>query len=257
MATNQFGKAALLLGKNQVINPTLADSIISNYIDGNLYMDTTENAALLGTKSGIYLLAGDSTNTEIHRLLVELFEESKQKHKRFTLFSPSKEWDERISSLLGNKVKSVQRYSFKYTSNPSLVYDQELPLGFKLSKVNPTTIAVSQEFNESYYKEYWGTINNFLENGIGFYIKTGDIIAAECVSIFASPNYAEIDIVTNPNYRGMGLATILAKAFIVECVRKKKTPRWDCAVNNVVSINLAEKLGFDNPTSYSVFIRNS
>jgi len=106
---------------------------------------------------------------------------------------------------------------------------------------------------KKYYDEYWDSIDNFLENGIGFCVKDKERVISEGVSIFKSKNYAEIDIITDSNYRGKGLASIVAEQFIDYCLSENIQPCWDCDVDNHASINLASKLGFINPEKYDVY----
>ncbi|MFB7641920.1 GNAT family N-acetyltransferase [Peribacillus butanolivorans] len=63
----------------------------------------------------------------------------------------------------------------------------------------------SSEFNEDYYKEYWGSVSNFSENGFGYCILHKGKVVSECTSIFSSLQYSEIDIATHEDYRGQGL----------------------------------------------------
>lgn len=60
----------------------------------------------------------------------------------------------------------------------------------------------SLAFDKQYYEEYWDTTANFLQNGFGFCIKVNNQIISEVVTIFKSVEYAEIDIITDSNYRG-------------------------------------------------------
>ncbi|MDQ0220661.1 GNAT family N-acetyltransferase [Peribacillus cavernae] len=79
---------------------------------------------------------------------------------------------------------------------------------------------------------------------------------SECTSIFSSKQFAEIDIATHKDYRGQGLASVIAKAFIGYSLENKIVPTWDCDVSNKPSIKLAEKLGFVNPVEYSIFVKS-
>lgn len=84
-------------------------------------------------------------------------------------------------------------------------------------------------------------------------MKDKERVISEGVSIFKSKNYAEIDIITDSNYRGKGLASVVAEQFIDYCLSENIQPRWDCDVDNSASINLASKLGFINPEKYDVY----
>ncbi|QGM29957.1 GNAT family N-acetyltransferase [Bacillus sp. N3536] len=86
---------------------------------------------------------------------------------------------------------------------------------------------------------------------MGFCVKDGERIISEAVSIFKSKSYAEVDIMTDSNYRGKGLASIVAEQFMDYCLSQNIQARWDCDVNNVASINLGSKLVFINPREYT------
>lgn len=95
----------------------------------------------------------------------------------------------------------------------------------------------------------------FLERGFGFCILQDEKIAAECVSIFKSDQFAEIDIATHPDYQGKGLARLVATYFIEHCIQNGITPCWDCDMDNIPSQRLASKLGFDHPVEYVLYVR--
>lgn len=104
-----------------------------------------------------------------------------------------------------------------------------------------------------YYEAYWGSIGNYEEKGFGYAILHDAKVISECTSIFASEQFAEIDIATHNDYRGQGLAKIIAKIFINHSLKNNIIPRWDCDISNTTSIKLAKKLGFTNPIKYSIF----
>jgi RimJ/RimL family protein N-acetyltransferase len=125
---------------------------------------------------------------------------------------------------------------------------------YSLKNFNSNILRKSDNFNESYILEYWGTESNFSENGLGICIMDGENIVAECVSIFHSGKTAEIDIITNPNYRGRGLGTIVGQEFIKQCLAENVLPAWDCDNDNKSSKVLANKLGFSNEEDYALYV---
>lgn len=183
-----------------------------------------------------------------------IYRQRKKKKIRFTLFSSTENWNRVIKELLTDEIKQMGRYSFTYQhTKPPLV--KNLPSSeYSIKKINEEIISQSSEFNEKYYKEYWGSISNFIENGFGYCILHNGKIVSECTSIFASPQTVEIDIATAKDYRGQGLASMVAKAFIDHSLENNIIPSWDCDVSNNSSIKLAEKLGFDNPLEYAIFV---
>ncbi|MGB3567428.1 MAG: GNAT family N-acetyltransferase, partial [Priestia megaterium] len=125
------------------------------------------------------------------------------KEKRFTVFTPSTDWETVFDETFKTYVNKMTRS--KYSFFPSKVHSTySLPKSYELKDFNADSLRKSENFNQSYIVEYWGSENNFLKNGLGVCLIHKEKIIAECVSIFHSGTIAEIDIVTNPNYREQG-----------------------------------------------------
>ncbi|WP_397538188.1 GNAT family N-acetyltransferase [Rummeliibacillus pycnus] len=243
-----------LIKKDLKEAPTFVHSVLDLIIEGSVYADSDKYKSLLiQTASGLYFVTGYSSN-ELFLKSVSIFEKSVIQGKRFTLFSNESTWNQLIEKYLENKVKKIERYSFSFDL---LTYKNRKRNNFKdyeVFKINNYIIEHSLEFDKKYYDEYWDSTENFLQNGIGFCVLEREKIISEGVSIFKSENYAEIDIITDSNYRGKGLASIVAEQFIDYCLSENIQPRWDCDVDNGASINLGSKLGFINPKKYAVYI---
>ncbi|YCI78741.1 GNAT family N-acetyltransferase [Bacillus sp. R1-10] len=254
---NEFEKGINFLKKNdKETYPTFAYSVLNNYIPGQVYMDELKKTVLVGTDSGIFVVGGDEMNKGLNSIFLDIYRSRKNDKKRFTLFSPSKEWDQVIIKLFGKELRQLQRYSFHFNKDTySTIKREKVPKDFIVKRIDEKIITESLEFNESYYNEYWGSVSNFLENGFGYCLLHNDTVVSECTSIFSSSHFAEIDIATQNKYRGMGLAQNVAEIFIEHCIERTLKPNWDCDVNNFASIKLAERLGFENPMEYSVFVR--
>ncbi|WP_349409879.1 GNAT family N-acetyltransferase [Pseudalkalibacillus sp. SCS-8] len=256
LAREKYIRVKEWIDDKSILAPTLAYAVLDGYVDGEVYADSTEpNNVLIGTESGIYFVAGVGDNDLFNTHLVSLFKERKQNGSRFTLFSASQQWDEVLQKELRDEIKLMKRYHFTFNSQRE-PNTRDLPAGYTLQQINQTTIQQSSEFDEAYYKEYWSSMSNFLENGFGYCIVYDGKVICECTSIFASDKYAEIDIVTDEEHRGKGLAAIAAEAFILHCQESGRTPRWDCFVSNTASIRMAEKMDFENPLEYSIIVKN-
>lgn len=247
------GRSIIRENKGNIL-PTFAYSVLDNYITGEIVID--ECSALIGTSAGIYVVVGNEKNDKFLDLLMVKFKSRKIANQRFTLFSSSLNWDNRIKKLFGAELKQLQRYSFKFNEdNFSKLSKTNLPDNFQLNMTNEESIHGNRNFYIEYIIKYWGTVENFMTKGFGFSVTQNNVHAGECVSIFSSLGFAEIDIVTNDHFRGRGLAQCTSEAFILECLNRKLTPKWDCDIHNLASINLARKLSFANPEKYSVFVR--
>ncbi|MGW6611547.1 GNAT family N-acetyltransferase, partial [Peribacillus butanolivorans] len=107
---NEFEKVINLLKKNdKETYPTFAYSVLNNYIPGQVYMDELKKTVLVGTDSGIFVVGGDEMNNGLNSIFLEIYRSRKNDKKRFTLFSPSKEWDQVINKLFGKELRQMQR----------------------------------------------------------------------------------------------------------------------------------------------------
>ncbi|MEG0440361.1 MAG: GNAT family N-acetyltransferase [Solibacillus sp.] len=236
--------------------PTFVFSLLDSTIKGTVLADSTNyKSFLFQTDSGLYYVAGQLPDELFLKNLVSVFEASVNKGKRFTLFSPTPAWNQAIENHFDKRVRKIQRYAFSFDLITYKNRKRNEINEYNVIKINQYLIEHCLEFDKKYYDEYWGSVGNFLGNGIGFCVKDKEKIISEVVSIFKSNNYAEIDITTDLSYRGKGLASIVAEKFIDYCLSENIQPRWDCDVDNSASINLGSKLGFINPIKYSIYTK--
>lgn len=236
--------------------PTFVFSILDSMIKGSVYADTVDYKTLLiATDSGLYYVAGQVSDERFLQHIVKIFDASVDQGKRFTLFSPSAAWDCAIEKYLKQQVGKIQRYAFSFDVHTYKKRTSSNKNEYDVAKIGQLEILHCLEFDSNYYDTYWDSTNNFIQNGIGFCVKDNAQVISESVSIFKSTKFAEIDIVTDSNYRGKGLASIVAEQFIDYCLAAHIQPRWDCDVDNRASINLGTKLGFINPQPYSVYFK--
>lgn len=251
---SDFENLKSTLNKSNITCPTFVYSIMDGYIQGTVYADSkSPKSVLIGTNSGIYFVGGEVDNLDFNKFLFELYRHRKNNKLRFSLFSTSEKWNCAIMNQLKDEIKQLSRFSFEHTDKE---IDRKVALSseYTIEKINKEIIKKSLEFNEDYYKEYWGSTSNFIEKGFGFCILHNEKVISECSAIFSSQEFAEIDIITHKDYRGKGLAAITATAFIEFCLESGIIPKWDCDVSNDSSIKLAGKLGFVTPVNYSIFV---
>ncbi|MFB7155572.1 GNAT family N-acetyltransferase [Lysinibacillus sp. NPDC056232] len=237
--------------------PTFVYSILDQVIEGAVYADNESlHSLLFQTKSGIYYVYGDSSSEQVISKLAALLQESIEESKRFTLFSYSDDWNTKIGQRLDGLVKKFERYTFTFAIDAYNDRERREPLDYEFIKIKQRQIEHCLEFDNQYYEEYWGSTDNFLENGFGFCLQHENKIISEAVSIFKSHQLAEVDIVTDPNYRGKGLASFIAEKFIDFCILNDIQPCWDCDIHNQASYHLGTKLGFTNPQKYAIYIKS-
>ena len=103
-------------------------------------------------------------------------------------------------------------------------------------------------------KNFWDTSEDFIENGVGFFIELSNTIACYCFSAFANVKKIEIGIETNLSYRRKGLAHFVATYMLKYCIENNLQPLWSCRIENVKSMKLAQKLGFIPKSEHEYFV---
>lgn len=241
---------------------TFSYSVIHQIIPGRVFVDNNicPKTALISTDSGLYRIVGNEYNDYFNKKLSQfLFEKLAQSENRFTLFSSSDTWERIIDTLLGDRLTKLRRISFEFNIDKSICgirWREKIPAGFTIEGINKDLIRQCEKFDDEYYKEYWGSVDKFINNGFGYCILYNGKIVSICTSIYVGGGYAEIDIFTHPDFRGKGLGILAAAAFIEHCIENGIKPSWDCAIDNLQSCKLASRLGFMSNEQYSIYIRN-
>ncbi|WP_459499130.1 GNAT family N-acetyltransferase [Bacillus sp. C1] len=236
---------------------TFAYAVCNQMIDGEIFVNERLTAGMIATANGIYYLFGDTHDQEFqYALFFYLENDILTKNKRFTLFTSSKEWEIVIENHFKDSFRKIPRKKFLFQRERFEDRKRELAdVTYKVIRIDKNIIEKSTEFTESYYKEYWGLKESFLKHGFGFCIVQDQKVVAECVSIFRSNRFAEIDIATDANYQGKGFARLVATYFIEHCIQNGITPCWDCNMDNIPSQKLASNLGFCHPIEYVLYVR--
>lgn len=236
---------------------TFAYAVCDGVIEGEIFVNERLAAGMIATANGIYYLFGDTYDQEFQHALFSYIENDVlTTDKRFTLFVSSIEWERIIENYFNDSFRKIPRKKFLFQRDIFEGENRELDDStYKVKRIDKNMIEKSTEFTEQYYKEYWGSKEVFLEHGFGFCILQDEKVAAECVSIFKSDQFAEIDIATHLDYQGKGLARLVATYFIEHCIQNGITPCWDCDMDNIPSQRLASKLGFGHPLEYVLYVR--
>jgi len=213
--------------------------------------------ALIWSTVGYYFLAGDPSSagdlSTLQRALIEMFIPASIAggEKSLLLVLSTAGWKEYLPALLPDrKIFEIFRRPFRFDPARFAALENwrgRIPAGFQL-------VPVEQSLAEQVgVLASWASVDDFLHNGIGFAVLDGEELACLCTSVFASRDRVEISVDTAEKYRRKGLATIAASALIEECLRRGKTPNWECFWENELSTVLAGKLGFQTLPDYPVY----
>lgn len=233
----------------------MCDTLILTCLQGHMgeayYID--EFKAALIYVSPFAFLAGDINSDNIEALLEKIPNDS-------LLVVENKDFENLIEKRFKEKAYKFKRYSFIRDIN-NLNYDyimkltDDLPQDYILKKVDNEILE-----NKSFYDLSEDFIINFeskedfLKRGLGYVILKDNEVISGATSFSIYNNGIEIEVDTHKDYRQQGLATIVAGKLIIECLDKRIYPNWDAA--NLISVSLAEKLGYKMDKEYNTYYIN-
>lgn len=103
-------------------------------------------------------------------------------------------------------------------------------------------------------QSFWHTVGDLRDTGFGFCLLQGETIVSWCLTIYASGEDYELGLTTASGHRSRGHATLVAAACVEHSVERGFVPHWHCNEENLPSIRVAEKVGFSDPTRYTIYV---
>ena len=126
--------------------------------------------------------------------------------------------------------------------------DLQLPPGRRLQRMDADILARCTW--RDLVLSAFGTVENFLADGIGVCVMDGEEICSESYAIFLGAGKFEVGIVTNEPYRQQGNAYHACKALLQLLEDTERPPHWSYFEGNVASAATARKLGFGAQRDY-------
>jgi GNAT superfamily N-acetyltransferase len=230
-------------------NQSIVDAVFEGNHTARIFVDDPKHpsSALAAMGCEFFFPVGCVDNQAFNEIMRErILSELIPAEGHLLLFPTSEAWQSVLDALFADyKLLHVTRKAFtfypdrfkgKYNGWRKLVpegytvqrYDHRLAEGVGLA-------------------EFWGSLDNFLEHGVGFAVLRGDEVVSRCHTVMVGNGEAEISIETEEPYRRRGFATLTACAFIEYCMKHGLHPAWSCWENNIASQILAQKLGFNHP----------
>jgi RimJ/RimL family protein N-acetyltransferase len=238
----------------------LISAVLQQKQRGQVFVDrqARPRSALVITNFGFALFLGDPDNDDFNGSIEGILSQSDIIRPSYLLwYDPPSAWSEKFSCFEPEIVKRRERIRFQYPEGlDGAGKEPDCPVGFEIRQLDRALMNKTEKFNLQIGSRFWSSEEDFCANGIGTCIMKDGDIASLCYAACVVDGLAEVDIVTDPVYRGTGLATVVAEQFIGDCLRKKVYPTWDCFSYNEGSMRLAEKLGFMREFGYTLFSFN-
>jgi RimJ/RimL family protein N-acetyltransferase len=243
-------------------------ALIEGNNPGRLFVDDVDepHTALALTVEG-YLLAGEDGNPATNEALRRLFAEQIFSGKVFVgdescmvLAVDPDTWEARLPEIIPtHQADKLPRYLY-LCKEVKLDWRNRVPKGYSVRRIDRALVEDPDLAFTGAIEEWvplgdeWGSVDNFLENGVGFCVVHGKEIVARCQADCRAGDRIDVGIITDPAHRRRGLASIVAAATAEYCLGHGFiTVGWHCNHDNVGSWKTAEKAGFERAREYSYY----
>ena len=174
----------------------------------------------------------------------------------FVIMTPQNEaWANLIEECFPEARKAT-RYAIKKDTKFDMKKLQEmknaLPCGYELRRIDGELYdkcrsdAATEDFVSSFESK-----EKYLKDGLGMVVLKEGRIVSGASSYTRYAQGIEIEVDTIESERRKHLATAACAALILECLKENLYPSWDA--QNITSVHLAEKLGYEYSHEYAVY----
>jgi hypothetical protein len=125
-----------------------------------------------------------------------------------------------------------------------------VPSGYQLRRIDSEVVPLLEGFD--YYTSMFGSVERAIQQTIGYCLMHDGQVASEAIAGPLTQGIAEIGVGTRATYRRQGLATITSARVIQECETQGYAPFWNASQQNVPSVALAKRLGFQTERPFRV-----
>jgi len=125
-----------------------------------------------------------------------------------------------------------------------------LPSGYHLQRINKEIVQAIEGFD--YYVTMFGSVERAIRNTIGYCLMRGETIVCEAVAGPLTRGVAELGVETGATHRQKALATVTSAYVIRECESMGYRAFWSAAQQNVASVAIARRLGFQTEQPFTV-----
>jgi len=231
-------------------NCYFAKSVLQKHVMGNVYVDNVKNPTVfyIVHPYGMSLLLGDYTNT----LFINNFQnyclntDYKRKHVDWLQVFPIEWCDviEKIGNSTEKIIESYKRINFKF--NPDIYQSVRKTIDLDAYHLEETNATVFESMPGTVVPLYfWDNATDFVTNSKSFSLFVDGQPVSTAFASFLIDDILEIGIQTADGYQRNGYSALTSCRLIDYCIEKGLEPLWSCKNDNVGSIKLAYKLGFE------------
>ena len=159
--------------------------------------------------------------------------------------------------LNDKKWASLRSYRQRFILMPDAPFLEQRTI--KRHEADIETVAIDGQ-NIIEVDRVFGVVNRFWRNPEDFIDQAKATVmlycgqmASICYAAAEADGRVEIDVLTLPQFRALGIGKLAVDLFFEKCKENSLQPLWDCFTNNAGSMRLAESAGFKATNSPYTF----
>lgn len=243
----------------------VVDAMVEGNSPARIWVSDREEpkSAYVWDKAHGHYLAGDDSDEAFDGSLTDLFanvivpEALCRGRGIYKLHYTSRKWREKAPRIIpGVAPIKAERCLYRYDRTAINSLKEMLPPGFTVRPIDERILKESGLRNtdqvRAEVRTCWDSVRHFVEKGFGFCVTSEEEIVCWCTAEYVSSGKCGIGVETVEKHRTRGFATLATKNFVQHCLEKGITPHWDCWTDNVPSVKVAEKIGFNRIADYAV-----
>jgi len=239
-------------------------SIIEGHTPACVAVDDLGNprTAWMWDLQGEMLIGGDPTCAATNRAIARLIANDVVPDARsrgipeLGLFYDAPEWEAQLGALLpGLKHELLLRRYYAF-ADPRPEWRSWLSGAGAVHRLDESWLSRQDMPNAremaGWVDSFWHSHADFVRASVGSCLVDEGAIASWCLGVFVSGQEVELAVATVPEYRGRVAAPAVAAHCVALCAERGLAPHWHCWETNIPSRRVAERVGFVNPTRYTV-----
>ena len=231
-------------------NNYFAKSVVRQHVTGKIYIDNTDIPTVfyIYHPYGMSLLLGDYTNNAFIGSFRDycMNSDSSREKPDWLQISPL-DWStviEEIAKTKENTIEQYERINFKLNRKKYDVFRKTLNL--EKWEIVETNAEVFESMPGTVVPRFfWDSASDFEQKSIGFTLWVDKQPASTAFASFLIEEVLEIGIQTAEGLHGKGYSAVTCCKLIDYCFENNLEPLWSCKSDNVGSMKLAQKLGFE------------
>ena len=214
---------------------------------GEAYVDDLENPTIAYLLVRQYCFINGDSNSKLIKKVLETLP------KTCKTIIANDDWEDVIESTYNDLEKS-KRYSLKKEKNifnkqKLKEFYENLNGEYRVKTIDEKIYKLIKEDDED--PKQIKITDDYMNKGIGVCCFRDDEIVGICSSNIIYKDGIEINIRVKDGYKHKGIGTAMASKLILMCLEKGIYPSWDAA--NLTSLKLAEKLGYNYDSEYTIY----